>query len=483
MNPIFSPIGEGWPSFPRRSYGKLDQSEPIAPKGASVAVFCFDVVDADWPGFGDGGLFDLGSVTRLKIDHAKYWQGLFKHSPIVGPDPYDQLPIYRVEITASPGDAWFDSIVAIIENEWVTIELEDSGYFEVDVFGGLLAAAVTASLKDVQRVIPEAAALDAAFSMDSFPDATSSELSGPISAPSFDYLIGFDVGQGAAVGLADASEDVHLYFDLGRGVYRNAPTRPKPLRFCWRVDAAIVLSHWDSDHWSGELTDPQARSRTWIAPRQSITKKHLAFVNRILKAGATLLVWGTTPATLRISLASGRQSIELRRCTGTAALRNGSGIAAIVEDASSGKQWLLTGDAGYHEIGTLPSNPSAIVVPHHGADMGSSSIPPSRPPAYARLLYSFGPGNRHGRKPGVQHPTVGAMNAHRTQSWDHGTWAGSTPGTSVATRDVLATAQHPGTHLDGATIGWTVSPTTPFTSLPCAAPGAPIGCTGAVKQA
>jgi hypothetical protein len=483
MNPIFSPIGEGWPSFPKRSFGKLDQSEPIAPKGASVAVFCFDVVDADWSGFGDGGLFDLGSASRLKIEHARYWQGLFGQNPIIGPDPYDQLPIYRVEITASPGDVWFDLLITITEGDWVTIELDDSGQFEVDVFGALLAAPVTASLKDIQKDIPETAALNAAFSMDSFSDATSSELSGAISCPSVDYLIGFDVGQGAAVGLADSNEDVHLYFDLGGGVYRNAPTRPKPLRFCWRVDAPIVLSHWDSDHWSGELTDPQARSRTWIAPRQSITKKHFAFANRLLKAGANLLIWGAAPTTLRISLGSGNQTLELRRCTGSSSLRNGSGIAGIVEDGNSGKQWLLTGDAGYHEIGTLPSNPVAIVVPHHGADMGSSSTPPTKPTAYARLIYSFGPGNRHGRKPGVQHPTVAAMNAHQSQAWDHGTWTGSTAGNTVATKDVLATAQHPGTHLDGAVAGWASAPTVPLTTLPCAAAGVPSGCTGAIRQA
>ena len=75
--------------------------------------------------------------------------------------------------------------------------------------------------------------------------------------PSLDYLIGLDVGQGTAVGLADSNQDIHLYFDLGGGIYRNGPTRPKPLRFCWHVDAPIVLSYWDSDHWAGEIADPQ----------------------------------------------------------------------------------------------------------------------------------------------------------------------------------------------------------------------------------
>ena len=59
MNRIFSPFGEGWPGFPRRSYGRLDQTEPVVLDGAPEAVFCFDVVDAEWPGFESGHVFDL----------------------------------------------------------------------------------------------------------------------------------------------------------------------------------------------------------------------------------------------------------------------------------------------------------------------------------------------------------------------------------------------------------------------------------------
>ena len=363
MNRIFSPIGEGWPNFPRRSYGKLDQTEPLDPGHASQAVFCIDVIDADWPQFGRGGQFDVNDPLRLQAFFSDYWKLLFagRVPPL---DPYDDAPIYRIEITSEPGDPWFKELLTVGEDEWITIELDDAGFFEIDVYGALLAAPVFAHLMRIHRNIPESASLNAAFSPASWPDATKAELSAPIAnLPALDYLIGLDVGQGTAVGLADANQDIQLYFDLGGGVYRNAKTRPTPLRFCWRCDAPIVLSHWDSDHWAGGITDKAAQSRTWIAPRQSMTTKHIAFANNVLRSGGKLRIWGASPASISVSLGL-TQTLELRRCTGPASSRNGSGIVAVVENG--GDQWLLTGDAGYHEIGALPQSLTASRCRHGG---------------------------------------------------------------------------------------------------------------------
>ncbi|MGY2932034.1 hypothetical protein ACVWZ6_001636 [Bradyrhizobium sp. GM6.1] len=323
MNPIFSPDGQGWPKFPKRSYGKLDQIEPLDPAHASQAVFCIDVIDAAWPQFANGGLFDLSNPPRLQSIFSDYWNLLFT-GQVPPLDPFDDAPIYRIEITSEPGDPWFKELLTLGEDEWVTIELDDTGSFEVDVYGALLAAPVFAHLKRIERNIPESTALNVSFSPASWPDATKAELTAPLaSLPALQYLIGLDVGQGAAVGLADANQDIQLYFDLGGGVYRNAKTRPNPLRFCWRCDAPIVLSHWDSDHWAGEITDKRAQPRMWIAPRQSMTKKHIAFANRILRAGGKLLIWGTSPASISVPI-GGAQTLELRRC-GPASTRNGSG--------------------------------------------------------------------------------------------------------------------------------------------------------------
>jgi hypothetical protein len=211
-----------------------------------------------------------------------------------------------------------------------------------------------------------------------------------------------------------------------------------------------------------------------------MTTKSILFVNKMLHAGGKLFMWGTpAPASITISLGGGTQSLKLIRCSGPTNKRNGSGIASIVENIAENAQWLLTGDAAYDEINPLPSSPVAIVVPHHGADMGKSSVPPSKPASYARLFYSFGPGNRHGRHHGVQHPTSAAMAAH--SSWNHGSWTAASPGYSTAGAEILASASHSVSHLNGAVMGWSAPPTVPLHSLPCHGAGG-CSCNGQMTQ-
>ncbi len=63
-NPIFSFI-EGWPNYPKSSFGRIDQTEPVEIPGAPEAVFAFDVVDADWQLLGAGEWFDLGDPAAI----------------------------------------------------------------------------------------------------------------------------------------------------------------------------------------------------------------------------------------------------------------------------------------------------------------------------------------------------------------------------------------------------------------------------------
>ena len=191
-------------------------------------MFCLDVVAADWAGFATGGSFDLGNPNALQASVSDYWNRLFEK--IVPPlDPYDDAPIYRVEITSSRGDPWFDQLLTLDEEEWVLVVLDHTGPFEVDVYGSLLGAAVTARLVRIERNIPESAALNVAFSPNTWPDATEPQLRSALAGlPRLEYLIGLDVGQGTAVGLADANENIHLYFDLGGGVYRREDQAQSP---------------------------------------------------------------------------------------------------------------------------------------------------------------------------------------------------------------------------------------------------------------
>jgi len=484
MNPIFSAEGLGWRGFPRRSYGRLDQVEPIDLSQADEAVFAFDVVDADWIMFNNGAAFDLDDPIRIHQTLTKYWLAMFKQKGS-GPaeDLYAGAPIFLIEVTVKRDDPWFAELATLKESDWISIELDATGDHQVDVFGGLFMAPVQAYLMGVDKVSPaQQKALGVAFDMDTWPDATQAEMEAALGSNwSADYLVAYDVGQGSANALLDGNEDAWLYFDLGRGVYRNYKTTPTPLRFCWRVDAPIVLSHWDSDHWAGETTDPAATARVWIAPRQQIGPRHTAFASRILAAGGTIHIWGSSPSRLSISLASGRQ-LDLARCSGNT--RNGSGISCLVHNITLTQAWLLTGDAAYDEVNQLaaPTNYTAVVVPHHGADMGSWNQLPTPKSSYTRLVYSFGPDNKHGRSK-VRHPTRASVHNHKRGGWNHNAWAPASPATITAGGDVLATATHSSTHLGGTVVGWLSAPAVPFRTVPCAgSPPGGSGCTGTLDQ-
>jgi hypothetical protein len=149
----------------------------------------------------------------------------------------------------------------------------------------------------------------------------------------------------------------------------------------------------------------------------------------------------------------------------------------------------LTGDAGYSEIGASPAYTlTALTVPHHGADMSHKGAPPAAMALHARLFYSFGPDNKHG-KTSISHPTAVAVTAHDGAGWRHGAWSLTTPAQVVAGGDVLATASHSNganlaVHLESAVAGWTAAPAVPLSTVPCvSACGTKHGCTSNVIQA
>jgi hypothetical protein len=489
VNRIFSPYGEGWPGFPRKAFARLDQTEPVDPRNSDEAVFAFDAVDAEWSGFRGGGFFDLQRPDDTQARLNQLWRGMFGSADNrPSATSFDDIPIYRIEVTSRPDDPFWSTLIGFSEQDWITLDLADVGVFPVDVYGGILAAAAEAFLQSVTKTSDlQSTALSAVFDVDLWPNANVADIDRLVrSIGPLDSLVAYDVGQGAAIGLVDAAEDVRAFFDLGAGAYGNVKTRPRPLRFCWRAQPSVILSHWDTDHWAGETSDPVAASAHWLAPRQTkLTPSHHAFAARILAAGGKLLIWGAPAGTIRSFALGGGQTLTLARCTGST--RNGSGIACLVTKSQHGPSWLLTGDAGYHELGmTIPSNLSTIIVPHHGADMGSSSIPPLRPTGYTRLVYTFGPGNTHGRTK-VIHPTSAAVTHHDVRGWAHGLWSLATPGRVVAGGDVLATAENPasgihsaGRHLESTASGWSSPAIVPFGTVPCSGP---TSCTTKVVQA
>ncbi|RZF64321.1 metallo-hydrolase/oxidoreductase [Sphingomonas populi] len=458
MNRFFIP-GEGRRDFPKRSYAKLDQVEPPNAEEARKILFAFDAVDADWPGFEGGQMLSLEDDPAAEARLSRFWAARFSPPDdrvIDGPDPFDALPMYRIDITLGRHDPLAEKLLGM-DGQWFEIGLNAEQGQEVEVYGGLFMAAVPARLSHKPRPAAPAVKLERLFSMEDWPDATRDELEavlGGVACP-IERLLMFDIGQGSATALVCQCGNVISYFDVGCGVYRNAKTMPATVSFCTHEPPTVILSHWDADHWAGATVDKRLLAMTWVAPRQSISKVHKALGNDILKGGGRILIVPTALSPL--VWGNPGQTFELRRCTGTD--RNGSGLALIAEDNGTQSGWLLTGDAAYNYVpGPLPANLTAVAVPHHGADMGKASIPPASPhPGYARLLYSFGPANAHGRT-GVSHPTAAAVAAHNSAGWPQGAWAPPPAAMRLAGQPVLATASHLTTHEQGIAVGWSGPP-------------------------
>lgn len=442
--------------LPRRVYARLDDIEPIVPGPEDELTFALDAVDADWSGFEEGGLFSL-SDPDLKRRIAAYWRRRFGRGGSDGPDGYEQVPIYRLELSLSPGNDFF-ALLPRDEERWISLELsETKSDIPVDVYGGLFAPPTRAYLHTTPANAPSGP-LSALFDMTTWPDANQADLYEALRPQcELEALVCFDVGQGSASALICQCGMPIYYFDTGCGSGRNAPTAPAAIDFCTCSSPTVILSHWDTDHWAGASGHSGLQICNWVVPRQTISITHTAFADDILKSGGHILVVGNSASPL--TWTSARQDYDLQRATGTG--RNGSGLVLIVTDRTFGRSWVLTGDAGYDLIKQNPPvDIAAMVVPHHGADMGANSHPFWRSSSeYARLFYSFGPGNGHGPKtPPVRHPVAAAMTAHQNRNWDHGSWISATPGQSLAGGDVIATAKHMSVHLHGGAAGWNCPP-------------------------
>ena len=455
MNRFF--LQEQYPrEIPRQVYARLDDIEPIFSTPEDELTFVLDAVDANWSGFKDGGLFSLDDPD-LKRRIATYWRGRFGGDRPDELDGYEQVPIYRLELSISPSDKFFDRLPRD-EESWISLQLSTAeGGTPVDVYSGLFAPPIRAYVHAAPASAPSGP-LSTLFDMTTWPDANQEDLLAALKPQcALEALVCFDVGQGSASALICQCGFPIYYFDTGRGSGRNAPTAPATIDFCTCSSPTVILSHWDTDHWAGASGHTGLQKCTWVVPRQTISITHTAFANDILNAGGNILVVENDASSLTWS--SGQQDFDLQRAKGKG--RNGTGLVLIVSDSASRRSWVLTGDAGYNLIANSPQfDIAALVVPHHGADMGPNSVPFLRSSNdYARLFYSFGPANGHGSKnPPVRHPVFAAVKAHQARQWDHSPWTPTIAGQLLAGGDVLATATHVATHLQGGAAGWVGPP-------------------------
>lgn len=217
----------------------------------------------------------------------------------------------------------------------------------------------------------------------------------------------YNVGQGSCCAIVDEIFFLPLvYFDLGTAWGFNAKTRPSKIKFCFTNDPAIILSHWDLDHWYAARFDKQSITRTWVVPSQKMKPSHSRFASEI-KANGRLVV--CPPGFGQISLS--KISSKILQCTGGD--QNNSGIALEVkfQSTSSEKEFtiLATGDAEFQHIPGSGVGVDTFVAPHHGAKLSLKDIPKSTSAKHYAI--SFGDHNTY------RHPDSNTRLGYMANGW------------------------------------------------------------------
>ncbi|MGL6244594.1 hypothetical protein [Pseudomonas sp.] len=470
--------------FPEHAYGRFDHVE-LSDDGNNALV-AFDLVDAEW--IDSRGGTDMFSLEGPP-DQREIWREYLAHQQTQHlPDPFEDMPIYRLEIDLPNNGYWYglkalgnvsgpslDKALAALEVPWIDFHLTQpahgqrnipglTGSLYTRMFGESLLLCVNGTpLPD-----PAAQSLSTIFSLSNLPEISHDDFQDLLAKAMADWLIVFDVGQGNACALLETSTPdagiPTLYFDLGAGVYRNKNTAPANLEFSFYSNPPVVLSHWDSDHWAGAYIADSAGSypalqMKWIAPSQTVGPTHIAFVNDVRKAHGEFLIYAP-PSRPTVGVAQLRDGRCIRFMCGTGGGRNNTGLVMAIEDnpLTFARSWILTGDCDYEHFKAHldPELPVGMVAPHHGANLSPNTpIPnPNRQNTYWRLVYSFGKDNQHGRTH-VQHPTANGVDAHSQHDWTHDAWDLNDPGYPLAEGDVRSTCEHrPGKQRGGVLVGW-----------------------------
>ncbi len=440
MNPFLTREGSER-RFIRRLYARVDQREDFSKRERWHVLL--DAIDAD---FFDAAERDERFFDRLPLRVVEWyvplWMDFF-------------LPWFLEMYPEDGSPVWLEVILTQMPTP-----------YEVWVYPGLAAEPEAQYVEYVHHVDRATAArLDSEFSLDDHPDATSADLLSALGNPTgVQFVAVYDVGQGNCNAICDRTPLV--YFDFGGGVLGNTHTFPAAqARWCLAHSPPVVLSHWDWDHWSSATLRFQAALRlTWIVPRQQpLGAVHKTFAHSVSTTGR-LLVWPSTLPTLT----SGQ--LTVLRCTGRG--RNHSGLAMSVTDTSAPAfSMLLTGDARYTAIPGVNAmkNLTAVIVPHHGADMRSRVVPSCAVGCpNPRAAYSFGRGN------GFSHPRVVTQQSHDRAGWRH---AGISGPPDLARETANRSIQG----LGHVALHWHPAPPPP---LPCRGGGCPGGgsCDLAIQQ-
>lgn len=282
--------------------------------------------------------------------------------------------------------------------------------------------------------------LEAAFSSDGWQYASERDLQKALCKLSrFDQMIAFCVGQGNAIGLADAEGKVKLYCDFGKGVRNNAKTVPAHLTYCTCDTPDVILTHWHEDHMLGIQACPDMLDKTWIVPPiHTVTPSIGIWIVNICEHGGKILVFPQHKSCVKISIGSQlpancQQRLYITRDTGDKCDVNNSGLAVVVKDCATELKWIMPGDADYCSLfDPIPAVPAVAVVASHHAGHTKGDIPKPASTKNSRILFSFGENNRY------RHPKRERLNNCFQRGWAFKT-AGLLTGTQDC--DALSTAQ------------------------------------------
>jgi hypothetical protein len=380
---------------PERVYARVDSVEQVGPNDRERLAL-LEAVDAGW--------FNERSTNPEPLDD----------------DEFRAMPISVLAVmidTTGHQRSRPRELRRWMIGDWLEVEFgAEPGRMPVHLFHGLFAdpTEMHATFGRPDAQLKEK--LEDAFSLDRIPDASIEKI---------EHILGkgdgvaclnvFDVGQGNAIGFSRRKKTPTLYFDFGGGVLSNKRTFPRvsPIN-CLTAAPAIVLSHWDWDHWSSGMRVPNAAlDCDWLVPRQKLGGVHRTFANELIKRGR-LHVWPISLPALSVG------QITVERCTGRD--QNNSGLAMIVATPRRAKKRgkvLLPGDADYCSIPSANNGPpfSGIVASHHGSRLTSIAMA-AAPKSGGTLVYSYGSGNTFG------HPRLQSQLEYLQAGWKPGnTWS------------------------------------------------------------
>lgn len=204
-------------------------------------------------------------------------------------------------------------------------------------------------------------------------------------------VVVYNVGQGLCSAVCDDTATPCVYFDFGRGERADRITDPNTIKYEFKNNPPVILSHWHTDHWIGIKYDLRVLNSFWIVPNQKkgagATKLHadlFARGNLMVLNKDCMTPYGT------IFVTNGNRKHPHNNGIGLLVKINRINDNSLVE-----KRILLPGDNRYKYIRQqYLVDLDGLVASHHGGRYsGDKVLNPIQIPLNTRdgkIVYSYG---------------------------------------------------------------------------------------------